>query len=173
MKTIQIFAAACLVSATAGSAFAADATLNFNGNILAAACTVDSSSANQTITLDPALVSDFPAVGATKNPAAFNLNLTNCTNGAHVMMTVTGTTDTVTSVLKNTGSATQVGVQLLSASSAGSTTGTAITINNARDMGVVDATNAMTIPMVAQYYRIGTMTAGTVAATATVNFTYN
>jgi major type 1 subunit fimbrin (pilin) len=31
----------------------------------------------------------------------------------------------------------------------------------------------MTIPMAAQFYRIGTMTAGTVTSTATVDFTYN
>jgi major type 1 subunit fimbrin (pilin) len=173
MKKLNLLIAGCLASMTSVGAFAADATLNFNGNILAASCTVDTDSVTQTITLDSALVSDFPAVNSIKYPAAFKLNLKDCTNGAHVTMTVTGTSDTVASVLKNTGTATQVGVQLLLASAVGSTTGTAIALNAAQDMGTVDATSAMTIPMVAQYYRLGAMTAGTVSSTATVNFTYN
>jgi major type 1 subunit fimbrin (pilin) len=174
-KIVKIFLA-LLATAAADSAFAVpDATLYFNGNILAASCTVDPGSVTQTITLDSALVTSFAAVGSTQNPKAFNLQLTNCTNGAHVTMTVSGTSDTVASVLKNTsGSATQVGIQLLLASAAGGTTGTAITLNSGSiDMGTVGATNALTIPMVAQYYRLGAMTAGTVGSTATVNFTYN
>ncbi|WP_277185090.1 fimbrial protein [Caballeronia sp. BR00000012568055] len=176
MKKIVKLALAMLAMSATHSAFAApDATLYFNGNILAASCTVDPDSVTRTITLDPAVVTSFPSVGTTQNPKAFDLHLTNCTNGVHVTMAVSGTSDTVASVLKNTtGSATQVGIQLLLASASGGTTGNAITLNSGSiDMGTVGATNALTIPMVAQYYRLGTMTAGTVGSTATVNFTYN
>jgi major type 1 subunit fimbrin (pilin) len=172
MKKLELLIAGCLVSMMTGSAVAADAILTFSGNILAASCTVDSGS-SQEIPLDPALVSDFPAVGSTRNPKAFKLSVKDCTSGARVSMTVTGLSDTVSSVLKNTGTAAQVGVQLLLASATGSTTGTPIVLNTATDMGSVDATNAMTIPMVAQYYRLGDMVAGTVVSSATVNFTYN
>lgn len=134
---------------------------------------MDSSTSNQTIDLQSANAGDFAAVGATKNATAFSLKLTNCSPSAKVSMTVTGTSDTVASVLKNTGTATQVGVQLLLASSVGATTGTPLTLNSALSLGTVDATNAMTIPMVAQFYRIGTLTAGTVTSAATVDFTYN
>ncbi|SAK42409.1 type-1 fimbrial protein [Caballeronia pedi] len=156
-----------------GAALAADANLNFTGQILTSSCTVDTGSVTQTINLQSAYVSSFAAVGATSNPTPFSLKLTNCSPSAKVSMTVAGTMDTVASVLKNTGLATQVGVQLLQASAIGGTTGTPITLNSAISLGTVDATASMTIPMVAQFYRLGTMTAGTVTTSATVNFTYN
>ncbi len=162
-----------LASTASGSAFAVDATLNFTGTILPPSCTVDSSTANQTINLGTAPIVNFAAVGSTGNPQGFSLNLINCDAGANVTMTVSGTMDTVPSVLQNTGTATQIGVQLLRASSVGATVGTPLTLNSAIALGTVGSTNAMTVPMVAQFYRLGTMTAGTVAATATVNFTYN
>jgi major type 1 subunit fimbrin (pilin) len=164
---------AMFAMASSDPAFAADANLNFTGTLVQPSCTVDTTTANQTISLGSAIVSAFPSVGSTSNPKAFNLSLLNCTPGTSVTMTVAGTMDTVASVLKNTGTATFVGVQLLKGTSAGATTGTAVSLNTSTSLGVVDATNAMTVPMVAQFYRLGTMTAGNVAATATVNFTYN
>jgi major type 1 subunit fimbrin (pilin) len=168
---------AIFVATTAGSAFAQsfepDLTLTFSGTISPPSCTVDSSTANQTISLGSAPVSNFLSVGSTSNQTAFNINLTECSPGTGVTMMVTGTTDTVASVLENTGTAAQVGVQILRASSVGATTGTPITLNSAVSLGAVGGTNTMTVPFVAQFYRLGDVTAGTVAATATVNFTYN
>ncbi|WP_244850032.1 fimbrial protein [Caballeronia sp. SL2Y3] len=157
----------------AASAFAADATLTFTGTIILPTCTVDSNSVNQTIALGTARTTDFAAVGNTKNPTPFNITLNNCAANTNVAMTVNGTSDTVQSVLANTGTAAQVGVQLLKAVNAGDTTGTPITLNSSLNIGTVGATNSLTIPMVAQFYRLGTMTGGTVSATATVNFAYN
>ncbi|MDR5774061.1 fimbrial protein [Caballeronia sp. LP006] len=159
--------------AAAKSVFAVDATLNFTGTIILPTCTVDSSSANQTISLDTAKTTDFAAVGSTQNPRPFNVKLAACATNTNVTMTVNGTNDTLTSVLKNTGSAAQVGVQLLKASNVGDTTGSPITLGSAESLGAVDQTNEMTIPMVAQFYRLGAMTGGTVTAVATVNFAYN
>jgi major type 1 subunit fimbrin (pilin) len=164
---------AALAFAGAGPAYAADATVSFSGTFLQPSCTVDSSSANQTISLGTASIVEFPSVGSTKNPQSFSVNLTGCAPGTQVTMTVVGTVDTVTSVLQNTGTATQVGIQLLQASSVGATTGTPITLNSAKVIGVVDTTNSMTIPMVAQFYRLGSVGAGTVTSTATINFMYN
>jgi major type 1 subunit fimbrin (pilin) len=164
-------AVATLMSARA--ACAADATIAFMGTFLQPTCELDSSSASQTIDLGRASVVDFAAVGSTGNPKPFSLNLTNCLAGTQVTMTVNGTMDTVPSVLQNTGTASRIGVQLLQASAAGSTTGTPLTLNGAVNLGTVGSTNAMTIPMVAQFYRLGTLGAGSVTATATVNFTYN
>lgn len=154
-------------------ALAADATLTFTGTIILPTCTVVTGSGTQTVALDTAKTTDFAAVGSVAQPKAFNIKLSNCTANTNVTMTVSGTTDTVASVLKNTGTATQVGIQLLKATNVGDITGTNITINSALGLGTVDATSAMTIPLVAQYYRLGTMTAGTVASSATVNFSYN
>ncbi|WP_322059344.1 fimbrial protein [Paraburkholderia sp. J63] len=172
MRSLQLLLA-ILVANLSGPAFAADANLNFTGTILQPSCEIDSSTANQTVPLGSAPIMNFASVGSTSNPAAFNLSLVNCAAGTSVTMTVTGTMDTVASVLKNTGSATQVGVQILRAGSVGSTTGTPVTLNSAVNLGAVNGTNAMTVPFVAQFYRLGTLTAGTVSATATVNFTYN
>ncbi|SAK74191.1 fimbrial protein [Caballeronia ptereochthonis] len=170
MKKIRFLLTAIALVGPA-SAFAADATLNFSGTIILPTCTVNSDSVKQDIDLKSIKITDFTAT--TANPTSFKIDLENCVAGTNVSMTVNGTTDTVASVLKNTGDAAKVGVQLLKAASVGDTTGTPITLGSALALGVVDATNKMTIPMVAQFYKLGTMTAGAVAATATVNFTYN
>lgn len=172
MKKLKIGLVA-LGLTSAASAFAADATLTFTGTIILPTCTVDSNSVNQTIALGTARTTDFAAVGNTQNPTAFNIALNSCAPNTNVAMTVNGTSDTVQSVLKNTGTAGQVGVQLLKAVNAGDTTGSPITLNSSLNIGTVGATNTLTIPMVAQFYRLGAMTGGTVSATATVNFAYN
>ncbi|MBP0591324.1 fimbrial protein [Paraburkholderia sp. LEh10] len=172
MRKLKLLLA--MLAATAGArAFAIDATIYYSGEIAQPSCTVDTSSLNQTVNLGSATVMDFGAIGSTLNPTAFNVLLNSCGPGTKVTMTVNGTMDTVASVLQNTGTATQVGVQLLQATSSGATSGTPITLNSAINLGTVDATNAMTIPMVAQFYRLGSLTAGSVTAAATVNFTYN
>lgn len=158
---------------SAGPAFAVDATLNFTGTIILPTCTVDSGSVSQTIDLKTAKTTDFLSVNSTNNATPFSLLLKSCAVNTNVSMTIYGTVDTVQSVLKNTGTASQVGVQLLKAVNVGDTTGTPFPLNTQTTIGAVDATNTMTIPMVAQFYRLGTMTGGTVTATATVNFGYN
>ena len=173
LKTTTRFVLAAVALLGTTRAFAADATFTFTGDILMPTCTVNQSTANQTIKLDTARSQYFAAVGSTGKPVAFKVQLDNCVPTTIVSMTVGGTIDTVASVLKNTGTATQIGVQVLKATNVGDVTGTPIQINSALALGVVDSTNSMTIPMVAQYYRLGTMTAGSVSAVATLNFSYN
>lgn len=152
---------------------APDATINFTGEFLAPSCTVDPETVDRTILLGTASVRDFPEVGSTRNPTAFNIRLTDCAPGTKVSMTMLGTPESVESVLKNAGTATQIGVQLLKAANQGDTTGAAIKIHSAFNLGVVPASNTMIIPLVARFYRLGTMTAGSVRTTVTVDFTYN
>jgi len=172
MKTIK-YVAATLALTAAGSAFAADVTLNFNGSLLLPTCSVSAGTANQTIPLGTARSTDFSAVGSTQNPAAFEIDLQNCQSGTNVAMTVSGTqVGANVGVLASTGSAAGVGVQLLTTATVGATTGTPLALNSAISRGVVSGTS-MTIPLAAQFYRTGAMTGGTVAAVATVNFTYN
>jgi major type 1 subunit fimbrin (pilin) len=177
MRRLQLLCA-ILAATLAGSAFAAPTfeagpTLTFTGTIQLPSCTVDSSTANQTVSLGSVPISSLTSVGTTANPTSFNVAVTNCSPGTNVTMTVTGTAATVASVLTSTGTAAQIGVQLLQAGSAGATTGTPIKLNSAISLGAVDSSNSMTVPFVAQFYQLGTVTPGTVAATATVNFTYN
>jgi major type 1 subunit fimbrin (pilin) len=170
---VLISMASSSVFAQSSPTFGADARINFTGTILPPSCDIDSTTANQTVKLGSAPVANFAAVGSTSNATAFNLKLLNCSTGATVTMNVAGTTDTAPSVLKNTGTAKQIGVQLLQASNVGATTGTPLTLNTAINKGTIGPTNTMTIPLVAQFYRLGTLTAGSVAATATFTFTYN
>jgi major type 1 subunit fimbrin (pilin) len=162
-----------LTMLVAGPAFAVDANLNFTGTISGPSCTIDTSSRDQTVTLVSTPISDFTSIGSTASPKAVNVKLIDCTEGTDVTMTVSGTATTVPSVLKSTGSAAQVGVQILHASNVGATTGTPIVLESGLDLGMADDTGKMTIPLVVQYYALGTLTAGDVAATATLNFTYN
>ena len=174
MTNFKKLALGSLFTCAAVTAFSADANLNFTGTIYLPSCTVDSSTANQTIPLGTAKTTDFLAVNSTANPYAFNIKLISCSPGTVVTMTVSGNpVASYPSVLQSTGSASQVGVQLLKAASAGATTGVPLSLNTAAAQGTVDATNTMTIPLVAQFYRLGTMTAGSVVASATVNFVYN
>lgn len=152
---------------------APDATLYFSGEIILPSCTVDKDTINRVIPLGTVKSVDFASIGSTQNPAAFDIKLIDCAPGTNVTMTVTGTIDTVPSVLKNAGTAGQVGVQLLKANQSGGITGTELALNSAIRLGTVPASNTMTIPLVAQFYRLGTMTAGSVTTKATVNFTYD
>jgi len=163
----------CLPMLHGHEAYAGDANLTFTGTIQQPSCDLDTSSANQTVNLGSVPVMNFAAVGSTANPTAFSVNLLNCTAAVNVTMTVAGTMDTVPSVLQNAGTAQKVGVQILQAGSVGATTGTPVTLNSAVSLGTVGGSGAMTIPFVAQFYRIGTLVAGSVLATATINFTYN
>ncbi|MDR5783309.1 fimbrial protein [Caballeronia sp. LZ065] len=152
----SLIAAAVLM--TSASAWAADATLFFTGKIILPTCAVNAAYVTQTIDLGTVKIPDF--TGTTLSPKAFQINLESCVPGTSVSMTVNGTIDTVTSVLKNTGDAGKVGVQLLKSATVGATTGTAIVMGTAMSLGAVDATNKMTIPMVAQFYKLGTLTPG-------------
>jgi major type 1 subunit fimbrin (pilin) len=172
MKKKLVLASATLLCS--GAAFAIDATINFTGTIILPTCSVNPQSVSQTIDLGTAKTTDFAQIGSTQNPKAFQIDLEGCATGTNVAMTVNGTTDpSANSVLKNTGTAAAVGVQMLLSANTGDTTGTPITIGTSQAMGVIDATGKKTIPMVAQFYRLGTMTAGPVTSQATVNFTYN
>ncbi|WP_153488662.1 fimbrial protein [Burkholderia cepacia] len=157
---------------TAGPVFAVDAYMNFTGTVWAPSCTIDSSSTNQTVILASTLVGNFTSIGSTASAKAINVKL-DCLVGTTVTMTVSGAAATVPSVLKNTGTAQQVGVQLLRATEVGGTTGTPIMLGSPLNLGAVSSSGTMTVPLVAQYYRLGKLTPGSVAATATLSFTYN
>ncbi|MDR5778896.1 fimbrial protein [Caballeronia sp. LZ065] len=149
------------------------ATFSFYGSILASSCFPNPATLPQVVTLATVPVADF--TGATSGAKAFVIELSGCQPETSLTMSVSGTTDTLPTVLKNlNGSAARVGVQLLLASGPGATTGTPIPINgDAVPLGTSGPTGTMIIPLVAQYYRLGGMSAGTVGVTATVTFTYD
>ena len=63
------------------TALAADGTVKFKGNILDTACTVDSGSADQTVTLGDIAKAAFKAKDDTAAPTKFSIKLTACPTG--------------------------------------------------------------------------------------------
>ncbi|WP_322090183.1 fimbrial protein [Burkholderia cenocepacia] len=172
MKKIQSFLLAIFML-EAGPVFAVDAHLNFTGRILESSCNIDSSSANQTVTLASTSIGNLPSVGSTASPKPINVKLS-CSVGATVTMTVIASITAVPSVVHNDGgNAQEVGVQFLRATEVGGTTGTPIMLNSPLSLGAVDSSGTMTVPLVVRYYRLGKLTPGNVVAYALLNFAYN
>jgi P pilus assembly protein, pilin FimA len=69
---------AAIVGGMAFTASAADGTINFTGTILDSACTVDTTSASQTVNLGQVSRTAFAAAGDTASPTRFNIVLNNC-----------------------------------------------------------------------------------------------
>ncbi|MBL5902945.1 fimbrial protein [Serratia fonticola] len=131
-------------------------------------CTVASDSQTLTVKLPPINASQMNvAVGTTAQDTAFNLNLIDCISQSGITMTMNGTISTLSSVLKNTGSATGVNVQILHS-------GSPITMNSPINVGNTNSDTAYTIPLTARYYQSTASTMpGSVSTTSTITLTYN
>ncbi|MDR5877430.1 fimbrial protein [Caballeronia sp. LZ032] len=173
MRGIRLMTAVSMLLGAQAALASSQATFSFYGTILPPSCIPNPATLPQVVTLSTVAVTDF--TGATSGAKAFVIELSGCQPQTSLAMSVSGTTDTLPTVLKNlSGSAAQVGVQLLLASRPGATTGTPIPINgDAVALGTSGPTGTMIIPLVAQYYRLGALSAGTVGVTATVTFTYD
>ncbi|MGU3525053.1 fimbrial protein [Enterobacteriaceae bacterium C23F] len=129
------------------------------------ACTVNSY--DKSVDLGLAYTNKLKAVGTTTNPVPFTINMT-CANSA-LSPTVTFSADTDASnatVLKNTGSATGIGVQLLYGSSI-------ITPGTAMPLGTVTSTAATDYSFTAQLFQLAeTVTAGSIQSSATFTVDY-
>ena len=125
--------------------------------------------ASPTVTLPPVFTSALNASGATAGQTPFSLNITGCPNGTKLDISFSGTqAGTSTSVAQSTGSATNVGVQLLtSAKAAVDITGTVTS-----SLGTAATGGSLSVPYYAQYYATGQATSGTVAAAVTYTLTY-
>lgn len=106
------------------NAFAAAGTVNFTGEILDAACTVDVGSQNQTVALGKYNKSEFAAAGDFTAATKFNIVLKNCpTTVTSASVRFDGTPDASDSKLlaidsSVTGAATGVAINLMSANKA-------------------------------------------------------
>lgn len=136
---------------------------------IAPSCKLSAGTANQVITLPRISASSLPTVGSTAGATRFGLNLENCVTQSIVTMNISGDATAVGSVLQNHGSAQGIGVQLLN----GGPAGTPLPLNTDVGMGNVGAATTMSIPLGVRYYRLGTVTPGTVDSVATVSFNYN
>lgn len=75
---IIAIALAATAAVSMSNAFAAAGTVNFTGEILDAACTVDVASQNQTVDLGKYNKSEFTATGSITAAKKFNIVLKNC-----------------------------------------------------------------------------------------------
>lgn len=125
MKKNLIVATLIATSTLAMSnAFAAAGTVNFTGEILDAACTVDVNSQNQTVVLGSYNKSEFTAVGDKTAAKKFDIVLKNCpTTVTSAKVRFDGAPDTTDSSLlaidsSVSGAATGVAINLMSADKA-------------------------------------------------------
>ncbi|WP_336220212.1 fimbrial protein [Citrobacter amalonaticus] len=115
------FALAATAAVSMSNAFAAAGTVNFSGQILDAACTVDVASQNQTVTLGQYNKSEFTNAGDVTAAKKFSIVLKDCpaaVTQAHVRFD--GTPETTDSTLlaidsSAAGAATGVAINMMSA----------------------------------------------------------
>ena len=94
-------------------------SLNFTGNIVASACTVNSGKSNMDINLGDIQASDLSNPGTSSPKVAFSITFTNCpvgTNNVNVIFSGTPDSDAGDSYYDSTGSAGNVAVALYEAS---------------------------------------------------------
>ncbi len=182
MKITKISALVAALSLTAisGASMAATSivnggTVNFKGDIIEAACAVDSESLNQTVELGQVKASVLQAAGDESDARNFNIKLNNCStnmatkvsfsflgtgvSGDNTLLSLSGATD---------GSAKNVGIAIFDPTNEkiaidGSTFGAETTL--------VNGTNV--IPFKARYVATGVATAGQANAVASFNIKYD
>lgn len=120
-KNIIAIAFAAVSALSASNAFATAGTVNFTGEILDAACTVDVASQNQSVALGSYNKSEFGASGAVTAAKKFTVVLKGCpaaVTSAHVRFDGTpATTDSNLLAIDSTvtGAATNIAINLMSA----------------------------------------------------------
>lgn len=178
--SIALLATATFASAgafaAASSTTVAGGTVHFTGEVVDAACVVDTGSQDQTVFLGQVKASDLAAPGDIANTKQFNITLDECSTTAAATASVSfnGTVDAkdptalaVSSITTPGNAATNVGIQILS-------DGKVITPNGGETSSpitLVDGSNVL--PFNAQFIATGTAVAGAADADATFNITYN
>ncbi|OAT49460.1 type 1 fimbriae major subunit [Proteus hauseri ATCC 700826] len=181
MKLLKVSGlAAVLTLAFAGYANAATVTVSggtvhFVGQIVAAGCSVDSESMNQTVEMGQVRTAAFAAKGDKSDAKDFNITLNNCdvAIAKNVAFSFLGQTSTATDILAlsgtTDGSAKNVGINIIDQSGVnlkvdGSTFGAKTALVNGRNI----------IPLTARYISTGdTVQAGQANAVATFNVQYD
>ena len=119
-KNLIAVVVAAISAVSASNALATAGTVNFTGEILDAACTVDVASQNQTVALGSYNKSEFTAMGTVTAAKKFSIVLKNCPQAvpvAHVRFDgqPEPTDSTLLAIDTTAGSATGVAINLMSA----------------------------------------------------------
>lgn len=161
------------IGGAAATAQAADGTIQFNGTIIDAACTVTPASAGQTVTLGQVSDSALSSVGATAAATAFQIDLTSCPAAATTAaIKFDGTPyqgDNSALELTNvSGVATGVGIEIRDADNS------VLPLFTASNPVTLSQTGTNSLKFSAAYVaKSATVTAGPADATATFSVIYN
>ncbi|MDI7419434.1 fimbrial protein [Cronobacter turicensis] len=150
-------------------------TINVTGNIISAPCTFDTSASTLNIDLGEKGISDLASAGAEMPYKVFSLAMKGCPAGTtKVTATFTGTDDTSSTVgngFKNTGTATNMVVQIKDNTSSDWTSsfksGDSMTVN------VNTSDNTAKFDLATRAYTpTGSVNPGTINTSIVANFTY-
>ena len=153
---------------------ASDGTITFAGQLNSTTCTVSSgTSGSFTVTLPTLATTELAASGAVGGSTAFSIAVSGCTTNttATAYFESGPNVDTASGRLKNTGTATNVQLQLLTSS--GSVINTTAASGSQNVTGATIASGSATGNFAAQYYATGATAAGTVASSITYSMIYN
>lgn len=157
----------------AATAQAADGTIQFNGTIIDAACTVSPSSANQTVVLGQVSDKAFSAVGDTAAPTGFQIDLASCpASVSTASVKFDGTPyqgdNSALELTSVAGAATGVGIQIRDADNS------VLPLYTESQGVTLSQTGTNTLKFSAAYVaKAATVTAGPADATATFSVIYN
>ncbi|WP_105496244.1 type 1 fimbrial major subunit FimA [Escherichia coli] len=143
--------------------------IHFKGEVVNAACAIDSESMNQTVELGQVRSSRLAKAGDLSSAVGFNIKLNDCdTNvSSNAAVTVTSNDDTLALQSSAAGSAQNVGIQILDR------TGEVLVLDGATfsaKTDLIDGTNIL--PFQARYIALGQSVAGTANADATFKVQY-
>lgn len=172
MKRLSVVPA-LIFAALSFQSIAADGTINFTGNIIDTACTLDTNSANQTVILGNVSSKAFNAAGSTAAPTKFNITLTTCPAAAtSAKVTFDGTESSANpNILALNAGQTAGGVGVALYEQNGSTP---VPLEAVSQSQPLVSTGPNTLTYVAKYMATAaTVTAGTANATSTFTIIYN
>ena len=173
---IKHLSLALIAAASATVAMADTGTITFNGLVVADTCTttLTGGATGTAVTLPTVQTTALAAANNTAGQTSFSLSVTGCdataaTRGIHYTLTPSAYDATNDSLIVNTGSATNVGVEILEGATpiafAGAPHQTAnVTLNGA---------GAGSVSLAAQYKATGAATAGTVTSALNWTLVYN
>lgn len=173
--------AAAVVTGISFTAQAADGTIKFTGKILDSACTIDTSTATQTVNLGKVLKSAFTGVGQVAAATRFNIVLNNCPSTlASATVKFDGTADANDSnilALNSDQTAQGVGVALYEEDGVTpiplATQSKSLTLDSSTTGSPAVAANSNTMTFVAKYKATQqTVVAGTANATSDFTISY-
>jgi len=168
MKKVSVLALSLLAAAHISAASASDGKVTFTGLINSQTCTASS----PVVDLPPLGTSALTAAAQIAGEIAFSIDLTNCspTTGNVYAYFEQGSNVNANGRLNNTGTATNVDLQLLDSAKNLINLGTADQTSSAATVPL--SNGQASLPYTARYYATGPVTAGSVASSVTFSIVY-